>query len=71
MASRFFATISNGKIKVITDAYPPEENLLKNQIDLNEAEFNLLLSAGLDLDRAKRIIEAIEGKVATLKPEEV
>ena len=59
--AEYFATVSNGKIVMLTEAHPPHE-LLENQIMLTGAEFRLI-EVSKTLEDAKKLIGSIEYKL--------
>lgn len=60
-----FATIVNGEISLLAQAYPPHE-LLPNQIMLTLKEYNLLKSVR-GIDEARALLNSVEYKIWELE----
>lgn len=61
-AEKFLTLGVNKRILGYTTATPPHE-LLSNQIDLTDEEYNLIRVCNGDLEKAKRIIKGLEIKI--------
>ncbi len=62
--ANYFATVSNGKIVLITEASPAHE-LTENQIMLTPKEYRLLMVVST-IEEAKQLMGSIEYKIGKL-----